>query len=55
MKGVGIIEPVEDKAEGAFNSLLFLSGTISRAEEHGQLFSISTKDQPGGSGFKLQH
>ena len=55
MKGVGIIEPMEDKAEGAFKSLLLLSGTNSHAKEHGQLFSISTEDQPGGNEFKLQH
>ena len=55
MKGVGIIEPMEDKAEGAFKSLLLLSGTNSHAEEHGQLFSIFTEDQLGGNEFKLQH
>ena len=55
MKGAGIIEPKEGKAEGAFKSLLLLPGTSSHAKEHGQLLSISTEDQPGGNEFKLQH
>lgn len=46
---------MEDKAEGAFKSLLLLSGTNSHTKEHGQLFSISTEDQPGGNEFKPQH
>lgn len=49
------MEPVEDGAEGRFNSLLLVSGIISHAKEGSQLFSISTEDQPGGNGFRLQH
>lgn len=55
MKVVGIIEPMEEKAEEWFNGVYLLPGRTSHAKEHRQLFSISTEDRLGGSGFKLQH
>lgn len=55
MKGVGIIEPVEEKAEEWFNSLHLLSGMISQTREHSQLFSISAQDGLEEAGSCYMH